>query len=69
MIKGNKIYHEWITENVKLMQSLKNATPDNVLTILNQANAYKYRLIEVLGEQEYNSQYAEYLSQYKRLNQ
>lgn len=67
MILNNKIAHEWMNEYVTRIQSLKTAQQNEMITILDKANQHKYRLIEILGEQEFNNQLADYVAKYNRL--
>lgn len=65
MISNNKIAHEWMVEYVSLIQSLKTA-PAN-LQALDKANSYRYRLVEDLGEPEFQAQLKLYVEKYERL--
>ena len=57
-----------MVEYVRLVQSLKVTAQEKVLSVLDKANQYKYRLVETLGEQEFNNQFKIYTERYKRLN-
>ena len=67
MIQNNKIAHEWMIEYVIKIQSLKTVKQDELLLVLDKANQYKYRLIEILGEEEFNKQLKLYTEKYNRL--
>jgi hypothetical protein len=67
MILNNKIAHEWMEEYVSKIQALKTADSNDILLILDKASQYKFRLIEVLGETEFNKQLQEYTSKYNRI--
>ncbi len=67
MIIGNKIYHEWMNEYVSKIQSMKTANSQDLLQILDKANQYKHRLVEVLGEPEFNRQLKLYTEKYNRI--
>lgn len=67
MIMGNKIAHEWMNEYVSRVKSLATAKPEEMVLILSRANAYKYRLVEELGETEFNKQMKLYVEKYDKL--
>lgn len=67
MIENNKIAHEWMNEYVTKIQSLKTAGQNELLPILDKANQYKFRLIEEIGEAEFNNQLKLYTEKYNRL--
>lgn len=67
MIGGNKVYHEWMVGYVNKIQSMKTANEQELLQILDKANQYKYRLVEVLGESEFKRQLLLYVEKHDRL--
>lgn len=67
MVINDRISHEWMNEYITKIQSMKTAKPEELLIILDKANQYKYRLIEVLGETEFNNQVKLYTEKYNRL--
>lgn len=67
MIMNNKVAHEWMNEYVTKIQSLKTAKQKELLITLDKANQYKFRLIEVLGDAEFNNQLKLYTEKYNRL--
>lgn len=67
MIIGNKIAHDWMTEYVTEIQSIRTAKSEEILKILDKANQYRFRLVEMLGEDEFNNHLKQYVLKYNRL--
>jgi uncharacterized protein YfbU (UPF0304 family) len=57
-----------MTEYVTRIQSLKTITDQSkIIAVLDKANAYKYNLVEMLGETEFINQLKDYTTKYNRL--
>ena len=67
MILNNKIAHEWMNEYVTKINALKTANQNELLAIMDKANQYKFRLVEILGEDEFNKQIKNYADKYNRV--
>jgi len=68
MIHGNKVRHEWMEQYVELLQKMKTASASDIMRIYHKSNAYKYRLIEALGREEFLKQLEDYTKSYERIH-